>query len=154
MLSELFNRSLAFSPPGNYATVGKCDLDRRIARHHPQSMLGQLQIADNFRPEHARDIRCGGGLAPRRDFLGDATTADYLSSFQNQSAQSGPGKIGRSGESVVAAANDNCVINLIVGRPHLLLTPGHYYRARGIHTLAQRHKRMELNFELFFGIVP
>src|ERR1700745_1534328 len=103
MFPELRDRTLAIRPPGHHSPVRKGYLNCRIARHHAQAMLGQFQVMDYLRPQHACDVRRGRSFASGSDFLGYATAAHNVSAFKDKSAQPGSGEISRSRESVVAS---------------------------------------------------
>src|SRR5208337_1307854 len=110
-LAEFFDHLLARRPPGNETAVRERNLERGIARHHAESMIREMVVADDFRAEHAGDVGSRGSSAAGSDFFGDAASADHVAPFQDEGGVSGASEIGGSGQAVVAGANDGRVIN-------------------------------------------
>src|SRR5438067_10300433 len=73
-------------------------------------MRRQLEIADDFRTQHAGDVRSGGSAAARRDLLSNATAADDISTLQHQRGQPRAAEIRSSGQTVMSAPNDNGIV--------------------------------------------
>ncbi len=106
--------ALAVAPPGQNYAVRHHGLHRRFGRDHPQSLSIELQVTDDLRTQHACHVRRSGDATSRRgvaiDLLGDAAAADNLAPLQHQRAQPGAGEIERCRQSVVACADDDCVV--------------------------------------------
>jgi len=97
---------------GGYREVEGMDL---------QAVLGQLQLPNHLRPQQADDVGEDRVLEARVDLLGDGCAADQVAPLQNQHLASGFGEIGRTGQAVVASADDDGIIFLShsISRPTL-----------------------------------
>ena len=93
--------------------VGERDLERGIAGDHAQSVIGEMEVADNFGAKHAGDIRSGGGAAARSDLLGDTTSSDDVAAFEDEGGVSGAREIGSSSKAIVASADNDSVVNRV-----------------------------------------
>ena len=74
-------------------------------------MLPQLQIANHFRTQHARDIRRCRSAAARRDLFRNAASANNLASLEHQRLQPGTRQVGCCGKPVVPASDDDGFLN-------------------------------------------
>jgi len=98
--------------------VGEWNLQRRIAWNHAQSVIGEMQVADNFGAKHARNVRSSGSVAPGSDRFGDAASADNIAAFEYESGISRARKICRRGQPVMACTYDNRVVNRVLDVCH------------------------------------
>src|ERR1700675_2815338 len=98
--------------------VGERNLDRGIAGNHTESVIGKMEVADNFRAQHAGDVRSGGGTTARSDLFGDTASADDVAAFENEGGVSGAREIGGSSEAVVASADHDGVVNRVLTAGH------------------------------------
>jgi hypothetical protein len=62
-------------------TVGEGNLKRRVARNHAESMLGEMEIADDLWPKHTGDVGSRRCAAIARDLFGYAAAAYYIAAF-------------------------------------------------------------------------
>jgi hypothetical protein len=106
---QLRDRRAHVRPPREDVAVGKRHLERGIAGHHAQAVRAQAEVADDLGPEHARDVRRGGGPAARCDLLRDAAPAEDLAALQDEHAEPPAREIGGRGEAVVAPAHHHGV---------------------------------------------
>ena len=132
-LFELRDGALALRPPRNGGAVRKRDQQRRIAGHHAQAVPGEIQVADDLGPEHARDVGRRGRAAAGSDLLGHAGAADDRAPLEHERREARPREIGGRRQAVVPAAHDDRV----VGRAGQSLTSGHRRWDHGLSTLAQ-----------------
>ena len=112
---ELRAHARAVVPPAHDGAVLECGLHARLAREHAQAVRPQLEIADDFGPQHAGDVRGGrdaaAGSALGVDLFGNRTAADDLAAFEYQHAQTAACEIGRGRQSVVSCAHDDDVVS-------------------------------------------
>ena len=109
-LRELGDRPVVIGPPRHHRAVLERALHARLARHHLQAVLAQVEVADHLGAQHRGDVGRGGGAEPRRDLLGDAGAAHHVAAFQHQGLQPRPREVERRGEAVVAAADHDHVV--------------------------------------------
>ena len=93
--------------------VWERDLERGIARDHAESVIGEMEVADNFRAKHAGDVRSGGGMAVRSDLFRNTTSANDIAAFEDEGGVSGASEVGSSSEAVVASADNDGVVNRV-----------------------------------------
>ena len=98
--------------------VWERDLERGIAGDHAESVIGEMEVADNFGTKHAGDVRSGGSTAARSDLFGDAASADDLAAFENEGGVSGASEVGGSSKAVVATADNDGVVNRVLTAGH------------------------------------
>jgi hypothetical protein len=77
--------------------VGKRNLQSRIAGYHAKSVIGEMQIADDFWAKHARDVRSSRRAATGGDLFGDAASPYNVAAFDNERGVSGAGEVRGSG---------------------------------------------------------
>src|SRR5688500_3201957 len=70
----------------------------------------QIELADDLGPEQRHDVRADGKPEAGKYFFGDRGAAQYVTPFENQHLPPGARQVGRGGQPVVAAANDDRVI--------------------------------------------
>src|SRR3982074_3308282 len=92
--------------------VGERDLERGIAANHPESVIGKMEVADNFGAKHAGDVGSGGSATARSNLFRNTTSANDVAAFEDES------RIPGSGESVVASADDDGIVNRICTAGH------------------------------------
>jgi hypothetical protein len=112
----------------------KGDLQIRIARNHPQAKRSQIEIANDFRAQHTRDVGSRGRAAAGRNFFGDATPSNDFAPLKDQRGQARPGEIGRSGKAIVPRSNHDRVVALAAGNSKPLNGTGRYVRLSGPST--------------------
>ena len=93
--------------------VGERNLEGGIAGDHVESVIGEMEVADDFGAEHAGDVGSGGSAAARCDLFGDAASADDVAALQHEGGVSGAGEISGSGQAVVASPDDDRVVNRV-----------------------------------------
>jgi hypothetical protein len=93
--------------------VGERNLERGIAGNHTESVISEMEVADNFGAEHAGDIRSGGSAAARSDLFRDTASADDVAAFEDEGGVSGAREVGRSSQAVVASADNDGVVNRV-----------------------------------------
>ena len=111
---------LAIRPPANDASIRKGNLQKRIARHHAQTKRRQVQVANDFGAQHARDVGSCGSAATPCDLLGDAAPAYNFATLEYQGREPGAGKIRGSGEAVVSSSDDYRVVAVFARNPQPL----------------------------------
>jgi hypothetical protein len=99
-------------------TVGEWDLERGIAGDHAKSVIGEMQVADNFGAKHAGDVGSGGSAIARSNLFRNTTSANDVAAFEDESRIPGASEIRGSGESVVASADDDGVVNRVATAGH------------------------------------
>ena len=102
--------AFAIGPPGNDVAVRERNLDGGIAGNHTQPMVSEAQVGNDFRAQHAGDIRSGGNAATGSDFFGDTTTADDFATLKNQRGESGARQIGGGRQTIVASTDHHSII--------------------------------------------
>ena len=117
-LAEFGDGALAISPPRHHLPIRKRHQQAGIARNHFQSVRAEIEIANNRGPQHARDIRSGGGATARRDFFRDAAAAHNFAALHDERGKSRARKICGGRQAVVARADDDRIIGLAL-RKHL-----------------------------------
>ena len=100
--------------------IGERDLEGRIAGDHAKSVIGEMEIADDFGAEHAGDVRSGGCAATGGNLFGDTASADDVAAFEDQGRVSGASQIRGGGEAVVAGTDDDGVVNRVCTVMHAL----------------------------------
>ena|SRR3979411_2618649 len=98
--------------------VGERDLERGIAGNHPESVIGKMEVADNFGAKHAGDVGSGGSATARSNLFRNTTSANDVAAFEDESRIPGASEIRGSGESVVASADDDGIVNRICTAGH------------------------------------
>jgi hypothetical protein len=107
---ELSHRAFVVGPPREDAPVFEDRLEARLARHHPQAVAAEVEVADDLGPEHRGDVGRRRRAASRRDLLGDARAADDLAALEDDRAEPGAREIGGGNEPVVPAADDDRIV--------------------------------------------
>ena len=110
---QFLDNAIAIRPPGDQLTVGKGNLKRRIAGHHPESMIGEIEIADHFGPEHAGNVRSGRGAAAWGYFFSNAASAHDVSPLEDEGRISRARQVCGGGEAVMSCADNHCVVDRI-----------------------------------------
>ncbi len=108
-LSKCFRRIL---PHEKMTAIGERGEEGRILGIHVISEALQLQIAHDFFLHQAGEVGSGGDAISRPDFLGDGTSADEFTRFQDDYAPPGARKIRSGDQSVMAASDNDCVIRI------------------------------------------
>jgi hypothetical protein len=83
-------------------------------------VIGEVEVADDFRAEHAGDVGSCGSAATGRDLFRDAATAYNVAAFQDERGTSGTRKIGGGCQAVVTSADDYGVKDRICGPRHVV----------------------------------
>ena len=109
-LFELGDGALPLRPPRNGGAVRKRDQERRIAGHHLQAVPGEIEIADDLGPEHARDVGRRRRPAARSDLLGHTSAADDRAPLEHERREARPREIRRRRQAVVPAAHEDRVV--------------------------------------------
>ena len=98
--------------------VGEWDLERGITGDHAESVICEMEVADNFRPKHAGDVRSGGSAAARSDLFGNTASAYDVAAFENEGGVSGASEIRGSGQTVMASAHNDGIVNRVATAGH------------------------------------
>ena len=98
--------------------VGERNLERRIARDHAESVIGEMEVTDNFGAEHAGNVRSGRSAAARSDLFGNTASADDVAAFEDEGGVSCACEIRGSGQAVVASAENDGVVNRVSTAGH------------------------------------
>jgi hypothetical protein len=107
---ELADGPVALRPPRDRVPVEKRHEERRVARHHLQSVPREAEVADDLRPEHARDVRRGRRATAGRDLLGDARAADDRAALEHERREPRPREVRGRRQAVVPGAHDDRVV--------------------------------------------
>src|SRR5258708_5577054 len=75
-------------------------------------MVAEAQIRNDFRAQHAGDIRCGGDAAAGGNFFGDTAAADDLPPLEHEGGESGTGQIGGGGQAIMTTTDNDRIIGL------------------------------------------
>ena len=86
-------------------------------------MVGKAQLRNDFRAQHAGDIRGSGNATARCDFLSDATAAHDFPTFEDERRQAGASQVSRGSEAVVPSADHNGVITCLHSDSDLIVFP-------------------------------
>src|ERR1700738_4215755 len=81
-------------------------------------MFPQTQVANHFGPQHAANVRRGRDLAPRSDFFRDAAPPNNFATLQNKRGETFSCEVGRRGQPVMPAANNNGIKNFCLTSAH------------------------------------
>ena len=73
-------------------------------------VFGKFEFLDNFWPQEAHDVGTNRVLETRVDFFCDCGAADKMAPLKDKDFLSGLCEIGGTGETIVAAAYNDCVI--------------------------------------------
>ena len=96
---QLAAHPLAVAPPGQHRAVGRDRLERWLRGDHAQTLLVQLEVADDLGPQHARHVGRGrdtaAGRRGRIDLLGHAAAAQHVATLEHEGTQ-GPRAPGRT----------------------------------------------------------
>ena len=98
--------------------VGERDLERGIAGNHPESVIGKMEVADNFRAKHAGDVGSGGSATARSNLFRNTASAYDVAAFEDEGGVSGASEIGSSSEAVVASADNDGIVNRVSTAGH------------------------------------
>ena len=88
-----------------------------VERQDLEAVAGQIEFANDFRPQQRDDVGADGELEARENFFGAGSAAEHVTALEYQDFLAGPGEIGGVDQAVVAAANDDgVVLSRSVGR--------------------------------------
>ena len=71
--------------------VGERNLEGGITGNHSESVIGEMEVADDFGAQHAGNVRGGGRATAGGDLFGDAASADDVAAFEDEGRISGAG---------------------------------------------------------------
>ena len=77
----------------------------------------EIEVADDLGAQQADHVGSGRAAVAGRDLLGDCGAADHVAALEHKRPQPALGEVGRRGQPIVAAADDDGVV---VGRHPLL----------------------------------
>jgi len=92
------------------ATVGKRRERRGAARQQLKPVAGQLEVADDLRPEQAVHVGGGGHLEARPQLFRHARAPHHVAALEHQHPLPGAGEIGGGDEAIVAGPDDDDVV--------------------------------------------
>jgi hypothetical protein len=96
--------------------------ERAVERQDVEAVAGQLELADDLRPEQRHDVRQDRETETREDLLGDRRAPEHVPLLQHDRLQPRTREIGGTDQAVVAAADHDRVVAL-----------GHANLQRGTH---------------------
>ena len=73
-------------------------------------MAGQIELADDLRPQQRDDVRADGEMEAGKDLFGDRRAAEHVAALEHEHLPPGAGQICGRGQAVVAAADDDRVV--------------------------------------------
>src|ERR1700730_13808607 len=77
-----------------------------------------MEVADNLGAKHAGDVGSGGGAAARSDLFGNTASADDVAAFEDEGGVSGASEICGSGQTVMASAHNDGIVNRVATAGH------------------------------------
>ena len=86
--------------------------ERAVERQDVEAVPGQLELADDLRPQQRHDVREDREPEAREDLLGDGRAAEDWPPLEDERPQPGPREVGGADEAVVAAADHDGVVAL------------------------------------------
>ena len=84
--------------------------ERAVERQDFESVAGQIEFANDLRPQQRDDVGADRKLEAGKDLLGTGSSAENVPALENQNFLAGFGEIGGVDQAVVAAANDDGVV--------------------------------------------
>src|SRR5713101_1593881 len=81
-----------------------------VQRKNFQSVTGQVEIADDLRPQKRHDVRAHRELKSRADFFGTGRAGQDVAALEHENFPAGLGQVGGGGQTVVASADDDYVV--------------------------------------------
>ncbi len=108
-LGDLAVAEREVGPHRQAAAIGQRRERRRRARQNLEPVFPQLQLADDFREKQADHIGGGRDLVARPELLGGRAAAQHVPPLEHAHLLPGPGQIRGANQSVVSAADDDCV---------------------------------------------
>jgi hypothetical protein len=101
-------------PPPDHVAIFESGLHDRLAGDHPETVLGEFEVANDRRPEHAGDVgrrrRAASRCGVRIDLFGDRTAADEAAPFEDEHTPPRPCEVGGCRQAIVTGADDNHVV--------------------------------------------
>src|SRR5260221_14323351 len=83
--------------------------ERIIKREQFETVLGQMQVANDFGPEEADDIGTDRVFEARVNLFRNGGPTDQMAAFEHQHFETGAGEIGGGGKAVMAGADNDSV---------------------------------------------
>src|SRR5579872_3465424 len=90
--------------------VGKRGEECGVLGVHLVAEAMEFQIVDDALLEQAGEIGCGRDFVARPDFLRDTTATHQFAFFEHQDRPSGAREVCGGNQSVMAAADNDCVV--------------------------------------------
>ena len=84
--------------------------ERAVERQNFQAMAGQIEIANDLRPQQRDYIGAHRELESGKDFFGDGGAAEHVTALEHQNFFAGARQVSGVGEAVMASADDDCVV--------------------------------------------
>src|SRR5439155_22998363 len=81
-----------------------------VERQDLESVTGEVEIADDLRPQQRHDVRADRKLESWEDLFGDRGAADDMAPLQHEHFPSRTREIRGGRQTVMAAANDDDVV--------------------------------------------
>src|SRR5450756_1076919 len=98
--------------------------ERAVEREDLQAVLGQLQVADDFRPEQADDVGEHAERVPGDDLVARRRPTQDAALLEDERLPARLREVCGRREAVVAAADDHRVVALRHAGPSLVQYPG------------------------------
>ncbi len=73
-------------------------------------MAGQVEIANDLRPQKRNYVGAHRELEARKHFFGDRGAAQHMTALEHQNFLAGARQIGGGGKAVMPPANDDCLV--------------------------------------------
>ncbi len=81
-----------------------------VQREHLEAVPWQVELADDLRSEERHHVRAHREFETREDFLGDGRAAQHMAPLEHHDAPASAGQVRRVCQSVVSAADNDCVV--------------------------------------------
>ena len=90
--------------------------ERAVERQQLHAVAGQVEVADDLRPQQRHHVRRHRELEAGEHLFGDRRATEHVTTLEHEHLASCARQVGRTGQAVVAAADDDRVILHSVGR--------------------------------------
>ena len=98
-------------PASRYPTVGEGRRTRKDSEAAARTpCCFKCEVADDFGPEQAVDVRCRGNFESRPNLFSDARAAHAVPPLEYQDAPAGASEVSGSDQAVVSGADDDDVV--------------------------------------------
>ena len=95
--------------------------ERAVERQNFQAVAGQVEVANDLRPQQRDHVGADRELESGENFFGDGGAAEHVAALEHQNFLAGARQIGGVDQAVVASADDDYVVFRIAAGSHLNL---------------------------------